>query len=95
MIPLTNAVCFAHVEKKQKVKSLFFNIRTENRDFLIRAESKEVKDAWVKAIKASCVKGQLTEEEKKLLAKRGVNLLGKTAEEIAAETKSASQTQER
>ena len=43
VIPLTNATCYASVEKNKVIKPLFLNIRTENRDFLVRAESKELK----------------------------------------------------
>jgi len=81
VIPLTNATCYAHVEKKGSVKPLFFNIRTETRDFLIRAESPEEKVEWVKLIKTQCIKGQLSPEGKKHLAKKASSFIGRTTED--------------
>lgn len=81
VIPLTNATCYAHVEKKGVTKPLFFNIRTETRDFLIRAESQEEKNAWVKLIKSQCVKGELTPEGRKYLSKKSSTFIGRASEE--------------
>jgi len=81
VIPLTNATCYAHVEKKGVVKPLFFNIRTETRDFLIRAEIPEDKSEWVKLIKSQCVKGQLSPEGKRHLMKKSSTFIGRTTEE--------------
>jgi hypothetical protein len=78
---LTNATCFAHVEKKGTTKPLFFNIRTETRDFLIRAESAEDKAEWVKLIKTQGVKGELSAEGRKHLAKKASTFIGRTSEE--------------
>jgi len=82
-IPLMNATCYAHVEKKGVVKVLFFNIRTETRDFLLKALSKEDKDQWVTAVKGQCVKGNLSPEMKKHLSRKGSSFIGKTTEELA------------
>jgi len=80
---LKNATCFAHVEKKGTVKELFFNIRTEFRDLLLRASNKEEKDKWVSAIKGACVKGELTVQEKaalqRNLSRRSSSFIGKLA----------------
>lgn len=81
VIPLTNATCYAHVEKKGVVKPLFFNIRTETRDFLIRAETPEEKGDWVKAIKSQCVKGTLSPEAKKHLQRKASSFIGRTTED--------------
>eukprot|EP01116_Phalansterium_solitarium_P000393 TRINITY_DN10263_c0_g1_i1.p1 TRINITY_DN10263_c0_g1~~TRINITY_DN10263_c0_g1_i1.p1 ORF type:complete len:239 (-),score=16.68 TRINITY_DN10263_c0_g1_i1:383-1060(-) len=81
-IPLINATCYAHVEKKGQVKPLFFNIRTETRDFLLKALSKEDKAQWVAAIKAQCIKGNLTPEMRKQLMRKGSSFIGKTQDDI-------------
>lgn len=67
IIPLTNAIIYTHVEKKGKVKPLYFNIRILNRDFLLKTDSQSEKDAWVKAIKENIVKGDLSEDAKKMI----------------------------
>jgi hypothetical protein len=79
VLPLKNAICYAHVQKKNEVKPCFFNIRTENRDFLVKAESKEDKERWVKAVKSQITKGVLTEEEKKQIHKKG-QFIGRTTD---------------
>jgi len=81
VIPLVNATCYAHVEKKGTVKPLFFNIRTETRDFLMRAETNEEKGEWVKLIKTQCIKGEVSAEAKKHLAKKASSFIGRTTEE--------------
>jgi len=53
IIPLRGSICYAYVEWKGKRMSLFFNIRTKERDFLLRAENKEMKMFWVTNIKAA------------------------------------------
>lgn len=73
IISLEGATCYARVEKNKKPKPLFFNIRTIDRDFLIRAESKEIKDIWVKAIKENTTK--LTEDQKAQMQKKGSSQL--------------------
>lgn len=81
VIPLINATCYAHVEKKGAVKPLFFNIRTETNDFLIRASSAEEKAEWVKVIKQYCVPGVLTPDARKQLSKRTSSFIGRTVEQ--------------
>jgi len=81
-VPLVNATCYAHVEKKNEVKPLFFNIRTETRDFLLKAHSKEDKDSWVAAIKTQCIKGNLTPDMRRQLMRKGSSFIGKTTDEI-------------
>jgi len=76
MIPLTNAACFAHVERKGVVKPLLFNVRTETRDFLFRADTKEEKDKWVRGIKFNSHKGELSLEEKKALMSKKKSFVG-------------------
>jgi hypothetical protein len=56
---------------------MFFNIRTQDRDFLMRADTKEIKDMWVKAIKDNSPRA--TEEKRPQLQKKGSNLLGHVA----------------
>jgi len=56
-ISLVNAQLYAHVEKKKGSEMpTYFNLRTDNRDYLIRAPDAEEKIAWVEALKANLVK---------------------------------------
>jgi len=48
----------------------FFNIRTENRDYVVKAETKQNKDEWVKIIKEHCQKGEITMEARQYLKKK-------------------------
>ncbi len=77
---LQNATVFAKVEKKGKEKPLFFNVRTPDRDYLLRAASAAEKDDWVRLLKAN-IKGN-----GKTIAKQG-SFLGKTQEERDQEAK--------
>lgn len=88
-IPLVNAVCYARVEKNGKLKPDMFNIRTENRDFLLKAENAETKNRWVAALMSACVRGELSHEDKELMKKasrRSTSLLGSVIEKEEKET---------
>jgi len=66
-ISLVNANLYPHVQKKKKDLPNYFNIRVNDRDFLIRAEDMQTKDEWVEAIRKSIVKeetkgGKLTKK---------------------------------
>jgi hypothetical protein len=78
---LTNATCYARVEKKAKVRPEFFNIRTERGDLLLKAPTVELKNQWVTALKLCCVPGELTEEHKKLLNTRSISFIGQIQDE--------------
>jgi len=81
-ISLENTVIFAHVEKKGKTKPLLFNIRTIERDYLLRASTTEEKDDWAKILKANIK----TTDKKPGFSKSG-SFLGKTTEERKEEQK--------
>jgi len=55
---LINVVLYSHVEKKGHDMPLYFNIRTDGRDFLFRCESAEDKADWLQCIRRNIVKDQ-------------------------------------
>jgi hypothetical protein len=55
-ISLVNTIIYSQVEKKGELLSNFFNIRTTQGDMLLKAENKEDKEEWVKAIRSNVAK---------------------------------------
>jgi len=55
---LINVVLYSHVERKGHDMPLYFNIRTDGRDFLFRAENAEDKAKWLDCIRKNIVKDQ-------------------------------------
>lgn len=51
IIYMNNAKVFAHAEKNGVAKPRCFNVRSTNKNFLLRASSKEEKDDWCTALK--------------------------------------------
>lgn len=70
---LTTAVVYSRVEKKGKDKPLLFNIRTSQRDMLLRATTIQEKEEWTSSLKKYSKQGPIT------LSKQG-SFLGKTVD---------------
>ena len=51
-----DATVFYNVSRDGEMQNLYFIVRTEGRDFLLRATSQKEKDEWIKAIANECVR---------------------------------------
>jgi len=68
-ISLVNADLYPHVQKKKVDLPTYFNIRVNDRDFLIRASDMQSKEEWVAAIKKCIVKDVAVPEKRTLVKK--------------------------
>jgi len=68
-ISLVNADLYPHVQKKKIDLPTYFNIRVNDRDFLIRATDIQSKEEWISAIKKHIVKDEGVPEKKTLVKK--------------------------
>jgi len=68
-ISLVNADLYPHVQKKKVDLATYFNIRVNDRDFLIRASDIQSKEEWISAIKKGIVKDEGVPEKRTLVKK--------------------------
>jgi len=78
VISLINATLYAHVEKKGKEMEGYFNLRMNDRDFLMRVEDPSEKSDWVKSIKESIVTdpSHISPKQRKGLLSKQSSFLG-------------------
>lgn len=76
---LAEATCFAHVEKEEKNKPLYFNIRNSAGDFLLRAQDRETKVEWVTLIKPLCKGNPANFTDISTKLNRGSSFLGEVS----------------
>jgi len=69
-ISLMNANIYPHVQKRGKDMPTYFNVRVNDRDFLIRAGDAATKDAWVIAIKKYMTKDPANNSKNAPLTKK-------------------------